>query len=310
MNADVPVVTILTPAYNRADTLPRLYESLLAQTVDGIEWVVVDDGSKDGTEALVAQWITAGRVPIRYLRQENGGKHVAVNRGVELARGEYTAVVDSDDRLTPDAVEVLLDHWGGIPEDDRPRFSGVVGLCSYDDGRIVGDPYPIDPLDCDPAELTYVHRVSGDKLGLLRTEVLREYPFPFEEVRGYVTEALVWNRMALRYTERHVNDVVLLKEYREGGISDRALELLVAAAPATRQFFLEEARLPHAMPLRSRARSHANYVRYSLHAGVGVRRQLAEAPSRAAWIVAFPVGTFLFLRDRRRLGAGQPSRDD
>ena len=56
---------------------------------------------------------------------------------------------------------------------------------------MIGDRYPSDPLDCDAVELTYVHRVTGDKHGLLRTEVLRRFPFPFEELRGYVAESLV-----------------------------------------------------------------------------------------------------------------------
>jgi glycosyltransferase involved in cell wall biosynthesis len=297
-----PLVTVLTPTYNRAGTLGRQYESLLAQTFDDFEWVVVDDGSDDGTDALVASWAAEGKLDIVYRAQRNRGKHVAVNRGVQQARGEFITIIDSDDYFTPSALELLLGHWGRIREDERPAFSGVVGLCAFEDGRIVGDRYPSDPLDCDPAELTYVHGVTGDKQSLLRTDVLRRFPFPFEEIHGYVTESLVWNRMALEYRERHVNEVVVVKDYLAEGISDRALALAVQAAPATRQFFLEEARLPHRLTRRRRLRSHVNSVRYSFHARVGLRQQAREAPSRVAWLAVLPLGLALFVRDRRRLG--------
>jgi glycosyltransferase involved in cell wall biosynthesis len=122
-----------------------VYKSLLAQTVRDFEWVVVDDGSDDGTDMLVAAWERAGEMRIAYLRKENAGKHVAVNRGVEIARGEFTTIIDSDDWFVPHALETLLHSWGTIPLDKQDGFSGVVGLCAYEDGRIVGDVFPHDP---------------------------------------------------------------------------------------------------------------------------------------------------------------------
>ncbi len=264
--------------------------------------MIVDDGSGDETPALVQGWMDEGRLDIRYRRQENRGKHVAVNRGVEMARGELVTIIDSDDWFVPNALELLLGHWHRIPTAERQGFSGVVGLCAYEDGRVIGDRYPSDPLDCDPAELTYVHGVTGDKHSLLRADVLRRFPFPFEDLRAYVTEALVWNRMALEFRERHVNEIVVIKEYLPEGISASGLRHVVRGAPATRQFFLEEARLPRPLTRRRRIRAHTGYVRFSHHAGVGIRQQLEEAPSKAAWLAVYPLGLALYVRDRWRLG--------
>ncbi|MDQ3671858.1 MAG: glycosyltransferase family 2 protein [Actinomycetota bacterium] len=299
--AKVPGITVLTPTYNRAHTLPRLHESLRAQSFSDFEWLIVDDGSEDDTETLVQSWIAAGDLEIRYQRQPNSGKHVAVNRGAELARAAYTTIVDSDDWLVSNSLERMLACWDGIEPERRPAFSGVVGLCAYENGRIIGDSYPTDPLDCDPVELSYLYRVTGDKHGTLRTDVLREFPFPFEESRGYVAESLVWNRMALRYVERHVNEVFLVKEYQEGGLTSRALELMIRAAPANRQFFLEEVRLPHKLARSKRVRSFANYIRFSFHSRAGLRSQLGAAPSKVAWAGLLPLGFGLYLRDRLRM---------
>lgn len=295
----MPIVTVLTTTHNRAHTLPRLYDSLQAQTFRGFEWVIVDNGSTDGTDALVHSWTSAGEIEISYLPQPDCGKHGAVNRGAIEARGEYITIVDSDNWLLPDSLERLVRHWNEIPASARSEFSGVVGLCSFEDGTVVGDVYPENPLDCDSVELTYIHGVTGDKHGLLRTDVLREFQFPFPECK-LVTEAIVWNRMALEYRERHVNEVVLVMEYLPDGLSARALELLIASSPATRQFHLEETRLPHRIPIARRLRSYANYVRFSIHAGVALRDQARDAPSKVAWLGLVPLGLALYVRDRWR----------
>jgi glycosyltransferase involved in cell wall biosynthesis len=294
-----PLISVLTPTYNRAHLLGRVYESLVVQTFPRFEWIIVDDGSVDHTERLVRSWIDKGAIEIRYRQQAHHGKFAAVNRGVELARGEYATTVDSDDWLVPDALERLLAHWRTIPEAEQQDFSGVVGLCAYEDGQIVGDPFPSDPLDCDPAELTYLYGVVGDKHSLLRTEVLREFPFPFEGASD--PPGLVWNRMALKYRERHVNEVVKIVEYQPGGLTDDSLKVQIRAPLPMRQFFLEELRLPHRLSLRRRLRSYANYTRFSFHARLGLLKQAREVPSAAIWTLIAPLGTLLYIRDRLRL---------
>ncbi len=82
------MLTILTPTYNRRPTLPRLYESLCAQTRLDFEWLVIDDGSTDDTAAwLQSCQARTSAFAVRSLSQANGGKHVALNTGVRAARG-------------------------------------------------------------------------------------------------------------------------------------------------------------------------------------------------------------------------------
>ena len=72
-------LTVFTPAFNRAHTLVRTYESLCRQTCQDFCWLVVDDGSTDNTRQLVEGWIEEGRIPVRYIYKENGGLHTAYN---------------------------------------------------------------------------------------------------------------------------------------------------------------------------------------------------------------------------------------
>ena len=83
-----PLFTVFTPTFNRAHTLGRVYESLSSQTLRDFEWLIIDDGSTDGTDALVERFRQAASFPIRYEYQSNQGKNAAFNREVGLAQGE------------------------------------------------------------------------------------------------------------------------------------------------------------------------------------------------------------------------------
>jgi glycosyltransferase involved in cell wall biosynthesis len=199
--------TVATPTYNRADTLPRVYESLCAQRFRDFEWIVVDDGSTDGTGDLVRSWQARSPFPIRYFWQENQHKKVAVNRAVREAHGEFIAILDSDDSFLPDALHELLAAWNAIPIKDRQQFAGVTALVMDPNGTIVGDRFPCDPFDVDGLTSQYVTGVRGEKFGMHRVEVMRETPFP-EFVSGLVPENQVWDRIALRFRTRHINRCV------------------------------------------------------------------------------------------------------
>ena len=203
----LPLVTIFTPTYNRAHTLHRVFYSLNAQTVRSFEWLVIDDGSIDGTAQLVAGWIQSADFPIRYLHQRHAGKHFAHNRALIEARGRFFSCLDSDDALVPDALEKFANAWNSIPESERRAFYSVGGLCCDQSGRIVGDTCPTNPFDADLRELTYVHRVRGEKLIFGLTDVLRNYPFP-EIPCTYMPESVVWLDVAKVFKTRWLNEVV------------------------------------------------------------------------------------------------------
>jgi glycosyltransferase involved in cell wall biosynthesis len=305
-----PKFTVFTPTHNRAHTLPKVFESLLAQTFRDFEWVIVDNGSKDDTAQLVESWAANSPFEIRYHPQDDRGKHVAVNRGVSMARGEFFVILDSDDWFAKDTLELMLSTWETVPSRERDGFAGAVGLCYYENSTVIGDPFPIQGtyLDCDALDLKWKYKVHGDKISMIRTDVMREYPFPFEDVRGVVSEQLVWNRMAERYRSRHVNQNWCFKEYQTGGLTDRALELQVKAARATRQIHLESLMRRRRAPLRDHIRSVCNYVRFSFHAGVSLNRQAREVRMSPGWFALLPVGVALYFKDRRRLAGGNSGR--
>lgn len=107
----MPLVTAAITTYNRARYLPNAIEGILAQGVDDFELLVVDDGSTDDTELVIAQYGDR----LRYVRQENQGRAAARNRAAQLARGEFLAFCDSDDVWYPDRLERQLESIDGLP---------------------------------------------------------------------------------------------------------------------------------------------------------------------------------------------------
>jgi glycosyltransferase involved in cell wall biosynthesis len=304
MSEASPRISVVTPAHRRVDTLPRLYESLVAQSFRDFEWVVIDDGSPAGVGELVRGWEAGAPFPIRYSWQRNQGKHAAVNRGVREARGEFCAVMDDDDWYAPEALERMVFHWERIPAPER--FANVEGLCADPGGELIGDRFPAQVFDSNTFEIGWVHGVGGDKVGMYRRQVLLEYPFP-EDLGWHVTPALSWNRIAASWSSRFVNEVWAHKEYLASGLSERDTELRLRFPEAQLIYWRELAAMPRPMPWRVRLRANANHVRYSLLIGRGLLVPLAASSTRAWTLLATPVGVLLYLRDRpesRRLQAG------
>src|SRR5690606_27150909 len=103
MSASKPVVSVITPTYNRAAFLPQAIERVLGQTFADLELLIVDDGSTDNTRQLVECYAQDKRV--RYFYQENQGQSIARNRGLQEARGEFVCFLDSDNAWMLDKLE-------------------------------------------------------------------------------------------------------------------------------------------------------------------------------------------------------------
>lgn len=215
-----PFITILTPTYNRASLLPRLFDSLLRQTNKDFEWIVVDDGSTDDTREVVANLKEkcGGAFPMGYVYKANGGKHMAINIGAERARGELLFIADSDDLLTDDALETVANSWHDISDDKS--FAGIAGLdITMDTCEVIGSGLPQEHIDCNAIDIRYRHHVTGDMKEVFRTEVLREFPFPEFAGERFCPEQLVWFRMARRYRLRYINKPIYIADYQPDGIT-------------------------------------------------------------------------------------------
>jgi len=291
--------TIFIPTYNRADLLPRAFRSIERQGFKDFEVLIVDDGSTDNTREVVYQWKSRVGFPVRYFRQENLGKPAAYNSALEKLRGFFTVVLDSDDILAPGALEILKNYWDDIPDDQKPHFAGVEGLCSYlDDTRISGKRFPEDVMDRNFLEMQYRYGIWGDKKGAARTEILRQYPFPIFPNEKDMRESVIWNRMAHLYKFRYINQVIQKIEQLPDGLTANAFRRRIGSPRGFRLAFLEMLN-EHAMycsPSQQLAYAR-RYVRCSLHCGCGYIRQWSDVKKRWYWLLAVPEGTIGWLKD-------------
>ncbi len=216
------MITILTPTYNRAYILHEAFKSLCKQSSFDFEWIIVDDGSTDNTEEIVREWINADLpFKITYRKQENGGKHRAVNVGVKLAQYNFILILDSDDYLTDTAVSTI-NHWISEIKDDA-SFAGVAGLRGYiNSNKPIGHSLSKEYIDATNIE-RYKYKLMGDKAEIYRTELLIKYPFPEFEGENFLRESAVWDKIAQEgYKIRWHNKIIYMCEYLEDGLTKKA----------------------------------------------------------------------------------------
>lgn len=304
--ANCYVFTVFTPTYNRAGTLPRVYESLKAQTFHDFEWLIVDDGSIDNTCEIVGRWQAEADFPIRYIYQVNQGKPTAFNRGVQEAAGQLFLTLDSDDSCLPQALERLRYYWDSIPENEKPQFSAVTALCKNQHGEIEGDKFARDVLDSDSVEMFMKYRPRGEKWGFQRTDVLRQYPFPVTPGANFVPESVVWLALSRRYKTRFVNEALRIYHIRDGAqdhLSSLNAKVLWGRAFFYRQVLNDFVDWALKAPI-SFLRCAVNFSRYSFGLGKGPLsqfRELNNARARALLGGSLPVGYLMYLRDRKAL---------
>lgn len=233
-------ITVFTPAYNRGYIIENLYHSLQRQTYRNFEWLVVDDGSQDDTgERFQRMMADENDFPIRYIRQENGGKHRAINAGVTEARGELFLIVDSDDYLTDDALEELDKVEKSIPAEEKDSFGGVCGLKVYDTNRIIGTTFEGDTLDITMLQRS-AYGITGDKAEAFYTQIMRRYPFPEFPGENFLTECVVWDRIAADgFKLRFYNHNTIICNYLEDGLT-KNLDHLILYNPRGQALYLRQ----------------------------------------------------------------------
>lgn len=211
-------ISIFSPVYNRAYTISKLYESLLKQTSKNFEWIIVNDGSTDNLDELVEKWMndSSRDFEIIYLKEKNEGKQVSINKGVLKARGELFFIVDSDDHLTNNAVEIILERSLTISKD---KFAGLAFCRGYDKNTIIGETFNGFSKDATSLERRKFN-IMGDKAEVFYTDILKKYPFPQFPDENFVTEATVWYKIANdNYKIRWYQDIIYICNYLEDGLT-------------------------------------------------------------------------------------------
>ena len=240
-------------------------------------------------------------------------KKKAFNRGVVEARGTLFLPWDSDDAAVPHALETFQQHWHDILVRMRREFAGVCALCKDQHGSLIGSCFPTDIFDSDSLESRYRYKMTGEKWGFTRTEVLRRYPYP-EDVVGHVPEGVVWSAIAKDYKTRFINAELRIYYKHEDSITQRGRQAAGARGNAEghtlwARAILEEELLWFVYQPQRFLKMAANYTRFARSLSYlqpekhyPIRKVLPKLLVGTMW----PVGYLLYLTDRNLLFSTRP----
>lgn len=287
------MITVLTPTFNRGGRLQSLWNSLQKQTVKDFEWLVVDDGSTDGTKNLITQLQEKSDFPIRYIYKNNGGKHTALNVGIQTICSELIFIVDSDDCVTDDAVESILKIHKKYRSQNN--ICGYAFLRSFPDGKVNGKKFDVDERIGSYIDV----RVNGDDTGadkaeVFKTHCLKEFPFPEYPNEKFLGEDLVWVRMARKYEMVHINKAIYVGNYLEDGLTNNRRKHNIAS-PIGCMHRAEEF-MESDLRTRYRIKGGLQYIVYGRFAGVKVVDLIRKSRHKVLATVCTPGGLFLHSR--------------
>ena len=306
------MITVFTPTYNRGNLLNRLYQSLCKQNYKEFEWIIVDDGSLDDTSSIVniiQDKHPYGDFSILYYKKENGGKHTAVNTGVQKAHGDLFFIADSDDILPPNALQTVAGVWEQTKYDNS-----IGGICGFDgdinDGSLIGTGFPkevhllnielsnhinIGYIDATTRDVRFKLKVDGDMKEVFRTSVLREFPFPEIEGEKFCPEVLVWNRIAYKYKLRYFNEAIYIAEYQPEGLTARIVEIRMKSPTATTTCYAEMVSLD--IPFKDKIKAAINYWRFRLCC----KEKTPAVKIGRRWKSMFFLGWMMHMKDLRMI---------
>lgn len=220
----VIMITIFTPTYNRKKELENLYESLKKQDFEDFEWVIVDDGSIDNTQEYIKKIYEEHIINIRYYKQENQGKSMAYNKGIEMAKGDLFICIDDDDALMPNVLNEINNEYLKIK--DNQDIAGIGFLnCYKENEEIVGSKFPKNNMIETYYDIYNKFGITGDKNLMFKTNILKNYLFPKFDNEKFVPEALIFNRISKKYKMLFVNKKIIYVNYLSGGYSSNYFNL-------------------------------------------------------------------------------------
>ena len=292
MNCEM-LLTVTTPTYNRAHTLPACYESLCKQTDLRFIWMIIDDGSKDNTESIVSEWIAEGKIKIVYLKKENGGKASALNLGIDNLTTPFAACLDSDDTFYPHAVEKALLELGSIVDDER--YCGILALRNSPDGQVMGGKsIPKEMTAVTGADVMLKLSLSTEYICFYKTAILKNYRFPVFEGEKFVSPAWIMYTITQNYFYKTSWEAYCCCEYISDGLTKNKKKVIKNNPHGYTAVKLLSFNLAPTLKLKIR-----NGIMYDYGCILGKDRDfLKNAHHKLLALLLYPAGLFVALTRR------------
>lgn len=282
------LLTVFTPTYNRAHTLPRTYQSLRNQDDYCFEWLIIDDGSTDDTKNIVHSWVEKEKkFKIRYIYKSNGGMHTAYNIAYRNIKTELNVCIDSDDCLAKNAAKKIVETWESIRS---KNYAGIIGLDSDMNGEIIGSKFPENLLETTYS--TYYGKLGGkgDKKFVYRTDIMHKYPeYPEFEGENYVGIACKFAIIDQDYKMYAMNEVLCNVEYQIDGSTNTMYTQYLKNPKGFA--YNRKIMMKYSISKRRLIMETIHYISSSIISQN--RRFIIESPNKTLTILLIPVGWLL-----------------
>lgn len=278
-------ITVFTPTYNRVHLLANCYKSLLKQNNKQFKWLIIDDGSTDNTKVIVDKWIEENLIDIKYVYKENGGLHTGYNKAIELLDTELSICIDSDDCLSDNAIEIILNFWD---KNQDSECAGLIGL-DYDlNNNLIGDRLP-DVDKVDPM-LLLANNIKGDKKYVLRTEYYKAVaPMPVYEGEKNFNPHYMVLKLSAKYKFLVLNEPLCIVDYQVDGMSANIFKQYMNSPNSFAEYRRMIMSLPNT-PFTYLCRTTIHYVSSCL---ISKQKVISNSPKKLLTILLFPFGLLL-----------------
>lgn len=212
-----PTVSVIIPTYNRAHLVGRAIQSVLNQTYQDVEIIVVDDGSTDNTEEVVNSF---NDNRIRYIRRkENSGTSAAPrNTGIKITRGKYIAFQDSDDEWLPQKLEKQMRVFENASPEVGIVYTGFWRIAS---GKKTYVPSSrITPKEGDIHNILLEGNFIGGAVTLIKKECF-ERAGMFDEELPQLMDWEMWIRISKYYQFKCIDEPLVISYYTPGGVNEQ-----------------------------------------------------------------------------------------
>ena len=288
--------TIFTPTFNRKELLEKLYKSLQKQTFKDFEWLIVDDGSDDGTKEKAEEFLSEKKLNIKYYFKENGGKQRAYNFATDKANGELFICLDSDDEYVENGLETILKYWKKYEKNSN--IAGMGYLSTYPDREVIGSSFPEKEMISTQFDIYNKYGVKGDKGLMFRTEIIKKYKFPVFDDEKFITEAVVYNRICEKYKMVYVNEKIEIKEYQEDGLTAKYNNLLLRN-PKGQALYHNEINSQN-LSFKQKILNNAVYYKFCRAAGYKFGKIFKKNKNKLFLIFALGIGEYMWQKEKNK----------
>lgn len=294
-----PLVSVLTPTWNRASYLERVWNGLDSQTCRNFEWIIANDGSTDETESVVRELSARSNFPVVLINASvHIGKPRMDNELIKHAGGEFIVWCDSDDYLTPHAIERLLDIWKTIPENDVAEYIGLTALCADERGVMQSTLPPHEKVfDTTWNELSEKYHVHGDRLLFVRSDIVKKYKYV--EVDFMIIESSVWGVLSDMRT-RFIPEVLKIVDRETPNRISFSGKMEYCRGKAYGIAIAENIASRYKKKLTRRLWKAITYFRYCIHGEIGVSKAMKLWDGNlnpVVYLSMYPFGLLLAIKD-------------